>query len=239
MPTNISSPRSTFQDHWPLVSGGTFFVGSVIAANLAFKKTEAVLFYAAVLCFGLGISHYLKPQLTTFGQSTSGRTALNVLHAMALVIAAAFGAYIVAESTGLPSRDFPFAVSFLAVLLYPLAVVFLLSPLAIVGFAAIVWTLSLRSTLAGKYSVLRWGVAFGLFAIPAFLGQTLIVWYQNQERIKSTARYFVYRLDYQHASKYPGVSPNEFVVIHENGILSSATLSLQTNEVQIAVRKLE
>lgn len=192
------------------------------------------------LCMAIGLLCRLIPLCRAAWEKPAVRKLVLLFHLGVLVVTAAVARNIMTSATGMPGEDFTLATSALALPLYPLVwlwfvvlvmgvtVVALQLALGLVAIAQHLLSLLLPSV--GRRVRARIGGSLYVFAMRmiglAVLFVTLTIplhfsssWKPSLERL---GRWAAYHGDYQSAHRYPGIPVDARVLMHANGVYSTA-----------------
>jgi hypothetical protein len=228
-------------------------VGSVVSfftdkyANFAI---EIVTFVASIL-FLVGFVSWIWPWLKEKWQYTVGKVIISVLHAIILFASVVPSRYFVAKSLGLPPQDFDVTVGFLALELYPVMWLLVISIISLLLYVFLLIIAVLCSFTS--YPLFN---ELTIFFSKAFSPSSKVRYFVEHGREKIMSRYFfhaigaaivaicggavwdwhsrfilqhpqpirwvAYLADYQPSILYPGVSKTTRLRLHENGVVSYA-----------------
>lgn len=236
LPQWLRNMQSAYQAHL----AGLFFIAIFILAVLtfpAFKATHQGLLFLASLAFAIGFSIWCWPTVKNVWEHPVGRAFIVILHLFVLLLAAILARNIVASALGLPPQDFDVSVSFIALVFYVPAWSMIVSIL--VGIFA--FFLYLVGLLIGafnrpfKETAKLFGHAAGALAICIYSSTVFDFANKNENSLHPFVRWVALFGDFQSAEAYPGIGAAERIRLHENGIISVATV--ENNAVVIQVRK--
>lgn len=195
--------------------------------------------FDASFAFALGFSIWCWPTLRKAWRNPIARVAILVLHVVVLMLATVLSRNVVAAALGLPPQDFDMTVNFLTLAMYvPVWSVVVCLLVGVFAFFLYGYGLLVGLFEEGFSKCFKlFGQAAGAFAICFFSAKTFQLAADNQELLYSAIRWTAYFADFQGAVAYPGVGAAERVRLHENGIVSTATVN--GFEVSIRVRKHE
>jgi hypothetical protein len=154
-------------------------------------------------------------------------------------LAAILARNVVASALGLPPQDFEVSVSFVALLFYIPAWAMVVS--IVVGISA--FFLYIAALLVGIFNrpfretAKLFGHAAGAFAICIYTSAVFDFANKNEESLHPLVRWVALFGDFQSTASYPRVGASERIRLHENGVISVATI--EDNTVVIRVRKYE
>ncbi|WP_414540233.1 hypothetical protein [Stenotrophomonas forensis] len=192
------------------------------------------------LCMAIGLLFRLVPLCRTVWEKPAVRRLVLLFHLGVLVVTAAVARNIMTSATGLPGQDFTLATSALALPLYPLVwlwfvvlvmgvtVVALQLVLGLVAIAQFLLSAhvpsvgrKVRSRIGGSLyaSTMRMiglAVLFVALTIPLHFSPS---WKPSLERLGRWAAFYG---DYQSAHRYPGIPLDARVLMHANGVYSTA-----------------
>lgn len=207
----------------------------------------------AVVSFALGYANFIAPKLHAAYQKYPIKKTLLVIHALILYLAIIPARFFFSKAIGLPPEDFEKTISLIALELYPaiwffifaginsiIYILFLLcaglcfiSTLQPIDFIISNFVKLLPSEhtiqkfiLHGRrdYMQRSFGHAIGaaIFAVSA-----AYIWQLNQNFLLgelSPIKWLAYEIDYFDSYKIPGIEKQKYSKIHQNGIVSYATV---------------
>lgn len=221
---------------------GLFFIAIFMLAVLAFadfKGTHQGLLFLASLAFAIGFSIWCWPTVKIVWVHPVGKALIVIVHLFVLLFAAILARNVVASALGLPPQDFDVSVSFIALVFYIPAWSMVVSIL--VGISA--FFLYFIGLLIGVFNrpfretVKLFGHAAGALAICIYSSSVFDFANKNEKSLHPLVRWVALFGDFQSAEAYPGVGATERIRLHENGVISVATV--ENNAVVIRVRKYE
>ena len=203
-----------------------------------------MIFWAipSMLLFGIGFVAWAIPNVLARLFSRPWLWLLIGLQAVLFPICVGLARGVVAASLGLPPQSFELTVTLLALLIVPLAWVFLLSLISLLGVSlgAVAWFLGhavvqgaefLRgfhrapshatSGLKGKLDRTFEHMMGYLVTLSLVLG--LFSFYEGELRRPGMVRLAAYALDFNRVSNYPGVQSNRPMRLLDNGKVAYAT----------------
>lgn len=189
---------------------------------------------------GAGFLVWCLPPLLLTWQRPTVRRLMWLVHLGVLVVATGLARWLMTDATGLPGQDFTLAVSALSLAMYPLA--WICITMLAMGLAAIVLQVVLFLPLIGHmlYSSVRQSLnrsppstaelmttrragrfigAVALLFVVAEIGTAVVALQPTARWIGLHVAYFG---DYQEARSYPGIVAGNRVLMHENGVYSTA-----------------
>ncbi|MEN5206096.1 hypothetical protein ABE473_16765 [Stenotrophomonas sp. TWI700] len=201
-----------------------------------------VVVFAGVVFMGAGVLVRLVPAFRRAWKSVVVRRLVFLAHIGVLVLAAMYARNLMTSATGLPGQDFTLGTSALSLLLYPFA--WLGVFVAVAGVGVMIWEvvvfarMILHSVLKVVPSAIvrRWAQhaakgmhrnfahllgGFGILLGLALLHDHLRVY---QSAVEGLARWAAFYGDYQAVTRYPGIAPGTRVLLHANGVYSTATV---------------
>lgn len=205
----------------------------------AFKATHQGLLLLASLAFSIGFSIWCWTTAKKVWEHPVGRALIVILHLFVLLFAAILARNVVASALGLPSQDFDVSVSFIALVFYIPAWSMVVS--IFVGISALF--LYITALLIGafnrpfKETAKLFGHAAGALAICIYSYSVFDFAHKNEKSLHPLVRWVALFGDFQSAEAYPRVGATERIRLHENGVISVATV--ENNTVVIRVRKYE
>ncbi|SEM09986.1 hypothetical protein SAMN05518845_11662 [Variovorax sp. YR750] len=201
---------------------------------------DTAAYLLSMACFAFGFVVWSMPWLRRAWDHWFGRSVILVLHVFVLLLSAVLSRNIVAEAIGLPPQDFDLSVGFVALAMYPLAWCFVIMiPL---GLLAVLFQLGafVMSTWrrSPDWDVLRQvGHCVGAFAVLGGIAFISDGYSTLQKHAHPAIRWIAFFSDYQTAASYPGMSPNERIRLHENGVISFPII--ENGVLRIRTRKYE
>ena len=198
-----------------------------------------ILMMIAAGCVTAGFCVWAWTKLQPLWGHPARRVITSLFHLAIGVVAIIYARHTVSRALGLPPQDFDIAVTVLSLLYYlpiwALVVSFALSIAAFALFIAGLFSTARPSPNKAEFPrpILRAGGAVFAVAIIASVfdfGNRVIPDVQ-------IARWAAYVGDFQEAPNYPGIKPKERIRLHENGVISRATLD--KGEVVIRFTKFE
>ena len=217
---------------------GNIFVA--LSVLLSFVSPPVLLnttILIASICFAVGVLLEYKSNLMKVWKNHVTRVLLYIVHLLIGVLVVARAREMVSLSLGLPAQDFDLTVSFVALLFYipvwglcvtvMLGMVLLLLP--------IFWILvsSYRDNITYK-NIVRF---IGVMAVMFFSSRVADVLDNKKPLLFGVIRYVAYYADYQPTYRYPDVQMGERIILHENGVISSA--SIDGSDVDIKIRRFQ
>lgn len=203
------------------------------------KALHQGLLFTASIMFALGFAVWCKPAVQRVWENSVARLIVIVPHLLVILLAAGYARNVVSSALGLPPQDFDVTVGLLTLVFY--VPIWSLIVSFVVGVVAVL--LYMGGLLIGVFqrpfseSVKLFGQAGGAFAI-CFYSSTIFDFAQsNQESIHPFIKWVALYGDFQTAPLYPGIGPQERVRLHENGVISSA--SVENNTVVVRVKRYE
>jgi hypothetical protein len=221
---------------------GLFFIVICMLAALAFptlKGTHQGLLFLASLAFAIGFSVWCWPTVKKVWEHPAGRTLIVILHLVVLLFAAILARNVVASALGLPPQDFDVSVSFIALVFYIPAWAMVVSVLVGI-FAFFLYFIGLLIGAFNrpfKETAKLFGHAAGALAICIYSSSAFDFANKNEKSLHPLVRWVALFGDFQSAEAYPGVGTTDRIRLHENGVVSVATV--ENNTVVIRVRKYE
>lgn len=221
---------------------GFIFVVFFTFAGAAFPTllvTKLVLVILASLAFAIGFLVWSWPMVRKSWAHPAGRILIVILNLIVLIFAAILARNVVASALGLPPQDFDISVSFMALLFYVPAWSIVLSIVLGISSIFLYFIGLMAGTIdhTGKKTIKLLGHSMGAFAICFFSYSGFDLINRNETYLYSVVKWVAFFGDFQNANKYPNIAASERVRLHENGVISSATV--ENNEVVIRVRKEE
>jgi hypothetical protein len=219
---------------------GLFFIAIFLLAALAFpafKGTHQVMLFIASLAFAIGFLIWGWPTVKKVWLHPVGRTLIVILHLFVLLFAAILARSVVASALGLPPQDFDVSVSFITLLFYIPAWSIVVS--IVLGISS--FFLYFIGLLIGafnrpfKETAKLFGYAAGALAICIYSSSVFEFANNNEKSLHPLVRWVALFGDFQSSKDYPGVGANERIRLHENGVISVATV--ENNTVVVRVRK--
>lgn len=215
----------------------------VFALTVAFDPSTRVLQQALLFCASLaftsGFVVWFWPAFSNVWGCHFGKLLVLTLHVFVLLFAAVLSRNVVASALGLPPQDFDITVSLVAIAFYVPAWSLVVSILG----GAIAFILYAYGLLIGLLrrpfgeSAKLFGHSAGALAICFYSGAVFDFSSKHEKSLHPLVKWVALFSDFQNAKLYPGVAANERVRLHENGVVSSA--SVENNTVVIHVRKYE
>lgn len=205
----------------------------------AFKGTHQGLLLLASLAFAIGFSIRCWPTVKKVWEHPVGSVLIVIPHLFVLLFAAILARNVVASALGLPPQDFDVSVSFIALLFYIPAWAMVVSILVGI-FAFLLYVIALLIGLFNrpfKETAKLFGHAAGAFAICIYTSAVFEFANKNEKSLHPLVRWVALFGDFQSAGTYPGIGAAERIRLHENGVISVATI--ENNTVVIRVRKYE
>ena len=209
----------------------------VILVSSASESALQILLLLASLAFATGFSIWCWPTVKNFWGHPVGRVVIVTLHIFVLLFAAIFARNVVASALGLPPQDFDVSVSFITLVLYIPAWSIVVSIL-IGSFALFLYLIGFFITFFSrnfKESAKLFAHAAGALAICFCSASIFDFTSENEKYLYPLVRWVALFGDFQIVEAYPGVDATERVRLHENGVISVATV--ENNTVVIRVRK--
>lgn len=205
-------------------------------------KWGLAVVFAGFVFMGAGLLVHLVSTLHRAWKNVVVRRLVFLAHIGVLVLTAMYARNLMTSATGLPGQDFTLGTSALSLLLYPFAWLWVF--VVATGLGVMVWQvvvfarMILHGVLAALPSAIvrQWaqGVAkgmhrnlahllggFGLLLGLALLYDHLRVYQPEVERL---ARWAAFYGDYQAVTRYPGIVPGTRILLHANGVYSTATV---------------
>lgn len=204
-----------------------------------FKVTHQVLLFIASLAFATGFMGWSWPIVRKAWAHPVGRVLIVILNLIVLIFAAILARNLVASALGLPPQDFDISVSFLALMFYLPAWSIVLS--IVLGISAIflLFTGFFAGTLdsTGMKTIKFFGHSAGALLMCSYSSIGFDFINKNENQLYPIVKWVAFFGDFQSAKNYPGIAATERIRLHENGIISVATI--ENNSVIIRVRKHE
>lgn len=189
--------------------------------------------------FVIGFFMWCWPAVKKIWLHPVGSTFIVVLHLFALLLSAILARNVVAAALGLPPQDFDVSVSFMALLLYvPAWSVVVSVPIGF--FALILYLIALLSGVsngADKNVAKFFGHTVGACIVFSCSLSFFDLVIKNEKFLHPLVRRIAFYGDFQQTDAYPGIGHGERIRLHENGVISLATI--EDNTVVIRVRKYE
>ncbi len=229
-----------------LISSGTVLLLAFFRVDARFS---AALLALTSILYGAGLWSCLSPLWGRLWQSALGKGALSAFHGSIYLFCLIPARSLVAEALGLPTKDFDLTVNIIAIFTYPLALLVAIS--LIIGVASVVllciglpyWVLnqlqsSVRDFIPERYLPTfaafekttreRWTMFFGHaggLLVILFIAAIVSGFYGRKlDQAVPLVRDLAYCADYQNAAKYPGVKHSSRMRLHDNGVVSYASL---------------
>ncbi|MCC5074672.1 hypothetical protein [Xanthomonas campestris] len=218
-----------------------FMLAGMSAHLLGQKVWVEETMMLGIVSAALGFLSWTMPWISEAWKKPVMRNSAWLVHLGVLLISAAIGRGLMTKFTGLPGQDFPLAVGFLSLLMYP--VVWMLIAVIIIGATSLVlevWIL----LQAGMVALLQpfkliftkkmhvrdeanetlWLGRF-LGSLSLFLALSTLASISSVilPKVEVASLWLAYLGDYQMIDKYPGIDIGSKVVLHENGVYSIAT----------------
>lgn len=214
---------------------------SLVAGHVTptLKALHQGLLLTASLMFALGFSVWCKPAMQRIWENPVARLVVIVPHLLVILLAAGLARNVVSSALGLPPQDFDVTVGLLTFVFY--VPIWSLIVSFVVGIVALL--LYLGGLSIGLFqrpfreSVKLFGQAAGALAICFYSSAIFDFAQSNQESLHPFIKWVALYGDFQTAPLYPGVGPQERVRLHENGVISSA--SVENNTVVVRVKRYE
>lgn len=203
------------------------------------KVAQQALMFLASSGFAMAFSIWCWPHITKVWANPIGRVAITVLHLLVLYFAAVYSRFVVGSALGLPPQDFDLTVSLVSLALYiPAWSIFISILLGLVAIVfEITWFFSLLAKQSFESTVKSLAHMVGALAVCYISGSVYGFVEKNVNSLLPLVKWVAYFSDYQPAPNYPGIAVGERVRLHENGVVSVATI--RNGEVSILVRKHE
>lgn len=205
----------------------------------AFKGTHQGLLFLASLAFAIGFSIWCWPTAKKVWEHPVGKALIIILHLFVLLLAATLARNVVASALGLPPQDFEVSVSFITLVFYipawSIVVTILVGIFAL--FLSVISILISAFNHSFKETAKLFGHAVGALAICIYSSSVFEFANKNEKSLHSLVRWVALFGDFQSAEAYPGTGTTERIRLHENGVISAATV--ENNTVVIRVRKYE
>lgn len=211
----------------------------VVLAFPAFKGTHQGLLFLASLAFSIGFSIWCWPTAKKVWEHPVGRALIVIPHLFVLLFSAILARNVVASALRLPPQDFDVSVSFIALVFYIPAWSMVVSILVGI-FAFFLYSIGLLIGVFNrplKETAKLFGHAAGALAICIYSSSVFDFANKNEKSLHPLVRWVALFGDFQNAEAYPGVGAAERIRLHENGVISVATV--ENNTVVIRVRKYE
>ena len=210
---------------------------------MALKMDSALisgLLAVACICTAIGVVIRLTSLVKRAWQCQALRRAALLFHLAVLFLVAIIARNVMTAATGLPGQDFTLASSALTLPLYPFVWLWLVAILAgvtTIGLQICLIIMFFMRPVSSNRSQETDGKDTGSsgsghwIGLARFVG-TLTIFgslmaafeYASSfnPELKGVARVVAYYADYQAASRYPGIPVNERVLMHANGVYSTA-----------------
>lgn len=234
----LRNMQTAYQAHLVGLLFIAFFMLAVFAFP-AFKGTHQGLLLLASLAFAIGFSIWCWPTVKEVWRHPVGRALIVILHLFVLLFAAILSRNVVASALGLPPQDFDVSVSFIALVFYIPAWSIVVSILVGI-FAFFLYVIALLIGVFNrpfKETAKLFGHAAGALAICIYSYAVFDFANKNEKSLHPLVKWVALFGDFQSAGVYPGVGAMERIRLHENGVISVATV--EENTVVIRVRKYE
>lgn len=188
------------------------------------RTGQGTLFATGTACFIVGFVLTVYPWLRRLWGSAVAQFFHIVLHANILVVSLIFARNQVAEILRLPPQDFEVAVGTIGLLTYVVTWWFVIVAIAnLVGMITlgIGFLPSERDRLSQMW---LFGNAIGAFAFAIAAAYALQGGIDNRTLLNPLVEWAAYWGDYHRVDAYPGVPPGARVRLHENGVVSVASV---------------
>jgi len=194
---------------------------SWLANKVALYWPSPYLLLLGAICLAIGFLLWSRPAVRQIAASDSGKVAIALLHAVAILVATVFSRSLVASALQLPPQDFDLTV-------YTFAVAIYLPALAIVS-AAIFMAIAVVMLFAGSFLA-----AFGknvqvlfLHGFGALIISAILLYAVDNMSFPAHAttelvKRIAYHMDYFEIPLYPEAG-HDRIRLHENGVISVAT----------------
>lgn len=203
----------------------------------AAKIGQQTLVLISSFGFAVGFAIWCWPYVTKVWAHPLGKALVTVVHVFVLLLATACARGVVASSLRLPPQDFDLTVGFISIVFYIPAWSVVVS--VFLGVIAILWEIA--GLLSMFFSRSFGGVArcfahmAGALAICIFSANIFPFAMNNEKSLHPLVRWIAFFSDFQSAPLYPGIHEGERIRLHENGVISFA--SVKNGAIEIEVRK--
>lgn len=238
MLTHLRKVKLTYKLHL----SGLLLVAIALIVTLAIPSLKLLsqgLLFSASFAFAIGFAVWCEPVIRKVWSHPVARLLVLVPHFVVLLFAAAIARNVVAAAIGLPPQDFDLTVGLLTLVFYipawSIVVSFAVGVVAFLLYIAGLFIGLLKRPF--KETAKLFGQAAGAVAIGIYSSAIFDFANSHQDSLYPLVKWVALFADFQSAPSYPGVSPTERIRLHENGVISSATV--QDKTVIIQVRKYE
>lgn len=241
MPTIMQWLRK-MQPAYEFHLAGLFLIAIFMATLIsfpAFKGMHLVLLFIASLAFAIGFSIWSWPTVKKVWDHPAIKVLTVIIHLFVLLTSAILARNVVASAIGLPPQDFEVSVGLIALVYYvPTWAMFVSILVGIFAFFLYLIGLFIGTVNRPfKETVKLLGHAAGALAICFYSFYVFDFAYKNEKSLYPFVRWVALLGDFQRVVAYPGFGATERIRLHENGVISVATV--ENNTVVIRVRVYE
>jgi hypothetical protein len=158
---------------------------------------------------------------------------------VSLIAVHALARSMVATAMGLPPQDFELTVQLCTIVFYIPVWIFLIIifviPLILIFEVRLLWGIIVKTQF--HKTATQFGRFFALMSMLLISFYVFIFISKIQENSPPTVRWIAYLCDYHEAYNYPGIKKGERIRLHENGVISVA--SIRDKTIQINLRLFE
>lgn len=233
---------------------GISIISFSVSVLLMFKIKNnifiVILFLIGILLFCAGVLVWCFSLLKRKWVVNLVKVFLVLLNVSTYFLAEFISRNLIAETIYLPVRDFDFTLKILTSIFYiPIAVYLSCIFLMVIAFLAMIVGMiidivsSNLTKFKHKYELkliyfCRISGIVLIASIAHFVSSSVIIYSISSTPFVSKAiKYIAFYGDYQLMKNYPDVKEEERIILHENGVISSA--SQNNDEIAIKIRKFE
>ena len=211
--------------------------------NIKFPEHKTILMpftFMSLACFCIGFLLWAIPLIKKFWPHWIGRTLIILLNAFTYFLSKTLSQNLIAEIIGLPPKDFPLTTEILTIIVFYIPIASLLLCFFIM-FLCLIASLALplveymipvsnrfisffaphkfKNLIKNEfYGRLLGAIVFT--ALLLFLTENTII--KNLRFMPYIIKELSYYCDYYPSHLYPSISKEERVILHDNGVISSA-----------------
>lgn len=232
-----------------------FFGIIIISVSILMFKIQnnifiVILFLIGILLFCAGVLVWCFSLLKRKWVVNLVKVFLVLLNVSTYFLAEFISRNLIAETIYLPVRDFDFTLKILTSIFYiPIAVYLSCIFLMVIAFLAMIVGMIIDMVSSNltkfkhKYELkpiyfCRIAGIVLISSIAHFVSSSVIIYsISSTPFVSKVIKYIAFYGDYQLMKNYPDVKEEERIILHENGVISSA--SQNNDEIVIKIRKFE
>lgn len=211
------------------------FLGGMVQAPYLRSAAFGSLLLGSFFIAG-GFALWAAPKVKDAWETDIGKVLITLPHALIVLVSATFSRFYVSAATGLPPQDFDLACTVVTTLLcvpvwaMTISVLMTVGAFVLIGIqlfvhATLTWVLPIFGRkFDDKAAEDRIQLGFGAVAFGVFMLLPAALIFSNKN-ITRQVQWVVFQTEYHHPHMYPGIKANERIHVHENGVVSVATMT--------------